>query len=1721
MRFIGRHRPRGHTTIRRGAVGLFVALLVLPVVATTASADPLINPPSLPCVIPFGTPQWDPSENIAHDDSYTRENGVALGQTVGSEWSGPKSDAGDDTFLSVNVAAPGVLENDEVIVIDHHYNLPAEAQAALYTGPAHAASFTLNADGSFHYVPQPGYYGADSFTYVWYTSGSYCSTGGTVTIAAATHVRARDDSYTAYVNTTLVDELPICSFVGVCGVLDNDLGANGNTRVGRIFYDSGGNTFYGDPGVPRPTQHGTYTLLSNGTFTYTPNADYQGPDYFWYVPVDSVTGEFGLSPHCHFNTLQQPCDPGQMYAVVNINVTTPPLPTVAQGVDDAVTVNEDTTTTIPSGTLLANDIHATNIIYVQNAFFPYPSLRTDHGTVTMHYADLISGFPSAYVASIDYTPDPNYNGPDSFRYYPSTGYNNGWDISDDTGTVVLTVAPVADPPKANTDSGTTGFDRPITVNVTANDTDPEGDLDPTSVGHDPNPCGNEPQHIPSCDVGDTSGWEALAHGTWQPNGDGTITYTPTPGFVGTAIWPYQVCDVGDRCDQATVAVTVKSVADDTYDASEDTLLTVTAPGVLANDKPGVSATVGTTTTHGTLSLQANGSFTYSPAADFNGTDTFTYTIGTADTATVTINVAAVNDPPNLYLNGFCDHSIPLNICLFDTDVRDIDEGGTAELNGSITDAEFEGGTLTIEWGDGTSTTADYPCDGADCPFTLTRTYPSLCIGSCGDPIYFHLTHTYTDDPSGASDYYTISGSAVEADDTTGTAGASARVVNVPPDLTVSPEGCALCIGSYSHLTVATGEQASIAGQITDPGIEDGSLTIDWGDGSPDSIVGIRCGTGTDVCPTPSQQGLGCGLPGSTSMSCGYFDVPHVYTTGGQHTIQLTATDGDGGSDSAEATASVTGPDIDTAPAITSADSTTFTVGTAGSFTVTTTGTPTAALSESGTLPSGVTFTDNADGTATLSGTPAAGTGGDYPLTISATNGVDPDAGQSFTLHVHVAPAITSASTTTFTVGSVGSFTVTTTGTPTASITMSGGLPSGLTFTDNGDGTATLSGTPAAGTAGDHPISFTASNGVAPDAHQSFTLHVNVAPAITSADHTTFTVGSAGTFTVTTTGTPTPSLSKVGVLPGGITFTDQGDGTAILSGTPASGTGGDYALTVTASNGVAPDAHQSFTLHVASPPAITSADHTTFTVGSAGTFTVTTTGAPAPALSESGSLPAGVTFVDNGNGTATLSGTPAAGSSGPYTLTISAANGVAPDAGQSFSLTVDSKVQSISFDPLGGKTYGDAAITVSATATSGLAVDFTASPAGVCTSGGSHGVTITIVGVGTCTVTAHQAGNGTWQAAPDVARMFNVGAKSVTVHVTPASVQYSDPVPNLDIVGSVPGLVGSDALSGTLSGCTASGLTVSGGMVQSPAGNYPLTGCAGLSNPNYTVSYSGSLAVAKEAATAAYGGPTYASTGSASATKATVALTGQITQDADGHPGDLTKATAQFLLYNSGNSSMATPDLTVTGTVSAAGVVSGTAANLPVDTYTVILRILPGNGFFGGPEADADFLTVFTPATDTYLSGGGWVLDPSFQNKPVAVDAKHPKGHLGFNVSYAKKNSTTPKGHAAYTFHGADGYVYLIKSTSWQGGALALNGAHAAYFAGKSTVVAIDPLTGLPVPGIGGGNFSFRVDIVDGGSGGANDTYALSVWTPSGALYHQVGTAASPLTLQKGELTVAR
>jgi len=462
------------------------------------------------------------------------------------------------------------------------------------------------------------------------------------------------------------------------------------------------------------------------------------------------------------------------------------------------------------------------------------------------------------------------------------------------------------------------------------------------------------------------------------------------------------------------------------------------------------------------------------------------------------------------------------------------------------------------------------------------------------------------------------------------------------------------------------------------------------------------------------------------------------------------------------------------PAITSANHTGLVAGSAGNFAVTTTGVPAAALSESGALPSGVTFTDNGDGTASLGGTPAAGAGGVYALTITARNRVSPDASQAFTLTVNEAASFTNATSVQFGLNTTNAFTVTAQGYPAPALSESGALPVGVTFDA---ATGRLSGTPT-GSGGSYTLTFMAHNGVGTDASQTFTLTtvpwvaraplpdgraylatatgtdgtlyaiggadsgVNpqsavyalspgasswrpvaslplgfgdgrmYAAAATGADGTIYALGGDGdTYYAQSSAfayTPaTDSWRSVASLPDArvdLAAATDADGTiyalggADASNTPQSSvyaytpatdswaplptlpgglsglgaaTGADgaiYALGGQGDNGVA----QTTTLAYYPPPippTIGSATSATFAVGTPGAFTVTATGRPVPTLSESGALPSGVTFTDNGDGTASLSGTPARGAGGSYPLTLTAHNGGQPDATQSFTLTV--------------------------------------------------------------------------------------------------------------------------------------------------------------------------------------------------------------------------------------------------------------------------------------------------------------------------------------------------------------------------------------------------------------------------------------------------------------------
>ena len=143
--------------------------------------------------------------------------------------------------------------------------------------------------------------------------------------------------------------------------------------------------------------------------------------------------------------------------------------------------------------------------------------------------------------------------------------------------------------------------------------------------------------------------------------NGSLIYTPETNFSGTDTFTYYLTSAGLNSNLATVTLNVVPVplapvaSNDAYSINENGTLTVAAPGVLANDTDPnglpLSAVLQTSATHGTVSLNANGSFVYVPTTNYFGTDSFTYVANdgkfSSNVATVTITVVKVDLPPTV------------------------------------------------------------------------------------------------------------------------------------------------------------------------------------------------------------------------------------------------------------------------------------------------------------------------------------------------------------------------------------------------------------------------------------------------------------------------------------------------------------------------------------------------------------------------------------------------------------------------------------------------------------------------------------------------------------------------------------------------------------------------------------------------------------------------------------------------------------------------------------------------------------------------------------------------------------------------------------------------------------------------------------------------------------------------------------------------------------------
>ncbi|MGD1459982.1 Ig-like domain-containing protein, partial [Vibrio harveyi] len=324
--------------------------------------------------------------------------------------------------------------------------------------------------------------------------------------------------------------------------------------------------------------------------------------------VTIVDGKLVFTPAENFNgdaTISYTISDGQLSDDATVAVTVNPVNDAPVAVNDTVSTDEDTAVTID---VLANDSDPENDqLTITNASVP-----AEQGTVTIVDGKLV------------FTPAENFNGEATISYTISDGQ-----LTDDA-TVAVTVNPVNDAPVAVNDTGATDEDTAVTIDVLANDSDPE----------------NDQLTITNASVPAEQGTVAIV--------DGKLVFTPAENFNGDATISYTISD-GQLTDDATVAVTVNPVndapvaVDDTVTTDEDTAVTI---DVLANDSDPENDQLTITNAsvpaeQGTVTI-VDGKLVFTPAENFNGDATISYTISDGqltDDATVAVTVNPVNDAP--------------------------------------------------------------------------------------------------------------------------------------------------------------------------------------------------------------------------------------------------------------------------------------------------------------------------------------------------------------------------------------------------------------------------------------------------------------------------------------------------------------------------------------------------------------------------------------------------------------------------------------------------------------------------------------------------------------------------------------------------------------------------------------------------------------------------------------------------------------------------------------------------------------------------------------------------------------------------------------------------------------------------------------------------------------------------------------------------------------------
>jgi VCBS repeat-containing protein len=520
---------------------------------------------------------------------------------------------------------------------------------AIVTGPSHGA--LSGSAPNLTYTPAANYNGPDSFTYR-ADDGSASSNLATITITVA----SVNDAPIALANAyETAEDTPVT--VAAPGVLGNDTDIDSPTLTG---------VKVGNP------NNGAVTLNANGSFTYTPNANYNGADSFTYkandgtndsnvatvtitvtpvndapsavnddaetpenvpVDVDVLANDMDVegSP-LTVASFSQGAHGSVMLAAGKLRYTPAPgfngTDSFTYRASDSTLVSDLAAVTIDVGAVndapVANDQGVTT---AEDTAKEITLIASDADSDPLSYAVIAApghGTLSGTAPNLTYTPAANYNGADAFTFRASDGT-----AGSDLATVTITVTPVNDAPVAQNGNAATAEDTPTAIVLDATD------VESASLSY---------IVVAGPSRGELSGT--------APN----LTYTPGANYHGPDWFTYRANDGTDSSNVATLAINVAAVNDppialgDAFSVEHGGTLAVGAPGVLGNDadvESGLTAVVVTNPSSGTLSLNANGSFTYTPSVGFSGTDSFTYKArdGALDSNVVTVMITVAQAPP--------------------------------------------------------------------------------------------------------------------------------------------------------------------------------------------------------------------------------------------------------------------------------------------------------------------------------------------------------------------------------------------------------------------------------------------------------------------------------------------------------------------------------------------------------------------------------------------------------------------------------------------------------------------------------------------------------------------------------------------------------------------------------------------------------------------------------------------------------------------------------------------------------------------------------------------------------------------------------------------------------------------------------------------------------------------------------------------------------------------